>query len=241
MEHNQESAQQEVQTEIIGYEMDEVQKVALMAPMLKAMRDVVLKQELYDELESQIPNPHPTLSEEQVTEQLVYGLLAHVKYNLPMVEVVPIVNNGQAVNWCFDKFVNTDDFKKATEDMVTIDVNGSKVSHNVDVTDIDQVATIIQPLIERFNKDLKNSPVTYTKMNYFSIKVKDSLKYGEHMTNEHVFQAGCGCILHRYFDMEQAEALQLAIDGTAMKTVFEKYMAETVNAVVSKTEETTIH
>lgn len=240
MEQTQETVS-EVQTEIIGYEMDEAQKTALMAPMLKAMRDEVLKQELYDELESQIPNPHPTLSEEQVTEQLVYGLLAQVKYGLSMAEAVTIVNDGKAISWCFDKFVHTDDFKKATEDMVTINVNGNNVSHNIDVNDIYQVANVIQPLIDRFNKDLKNSPVCYTKMNYFTIKVKDSLKHGDHMTQDRVFQAGCGCILFLYYNVEQREALQLAIDGTAVKTVFEKFMAETVNAAVGKTEETIIH
>ena len=240
MEQTQETVS-EVQTEIIGYEMDETQKIALMAPMLKAMRDIVLQQNLYEKLESQIPNPHPSMNEEKVTEQIVYGLLAHVKYGLSLGEATIVVNEGQAVNWCFDKFVNTDDFKKATEDMVTINVDGNDVSHNIDVKDIYQVANVIQPLIERFNKDLKKSPVCYSKMNYFNIKVKNALKAGESMTAEHAFQAGCGCILHCYYNIDQAEALQLAIDGNAVNTAFEKYMTDTVNAAVGKTVETTVH
>lgn len=228
----------ETQTNVVpGYEMDEAQKAVLMAPLLKELREQVLNQELYEKLEGQIPNPHPSIPEDKLTEQIVFGLLAHVKYNLPLEECITIANDGQAVNWCFDKFFHSEDFKKVTESMHTLDGDGVSISHNVDTNDIAQIAQILRPLIIRFNKEAKKSVVLYQKLNYFTIKVKQSLTKHMPMTQKDGFQAGCGCILFKYYGMDQEEALQLAIKGEAAKTVFELYMKQEASKAITPAEE----
>ncbi len=220
------------------YSIDEGQKATLMAPMLKAMRAEVLKQELFDEIESQVPNPHPTLAEEKVTEQITFGMLAHVKYGLEVPECVTLVNDGQAVHWCFDRFFNSDDFKAATEQMNTIDMDGVSVSHNIDTDNLEQVARVIQPVIERFNKDLKNSPVVYAKANFFNIRMKqERQKQMASLTQADMFQAGCACILFRYYGVEQDTALQLALNAEAAKSVLEKHLKEAVTDKLSANKE----
>lgn len=228
-----------------GYEMDESQKAVLMAPMLKAMREEVLKQELFDQIETQVPNPHPVLSEEKTTEQITFGMLAHVKYGLPISECITIVNDGQAINWCFDKFFNSEDFKKATDAMSTIDVGGSSISHNVDTNDINQLAGIMEELINKFNKDLKNSPVVFQKMNYANIKAKKLLSYGQKMTGELMFQVGCAVMAWRYYEQDLDEGIELAMKGDSAKKCFELFMkataSEIIDDMVGKTEETVVH
>lgn len=217
--------QQEVQAE---YQMDHTAMINLMAPMVKSMRETILNQELYDSLDKIVPNPHPTLSDEQTGEMFVYGMLAHVKYGLTMDEAAAKIIDATAVKYCFDQFINSPDFKTATEGMNTVNVNGVDVVHNVDTDNPQAMAEIMKPLFERFNKELKNNPIIYSKLNYANIKAKQMLKYGERMDPLKGFNIGCAVCAWKFYGEDLQEGINRAMAGEQVKHLFHLFMKDTV-------------
>ncbi len=158
--------------EALKVEMPVAQKAILMAPVMKEMRDHLTNEDLFKTIETQVPNPHPTCDEKETLEQIMFGMLANVKYGQTIEDAIKLVNDGQAVDWCFDQFIKTDDFKNATENMTTITDEKVSISHNLDYENIAEVSEVIKPLIDRLNKDLKNSPVVFERMNSINIMVR---------------------------------------------------------------------
>lgn len=215
------------------YQMDHTAMINLMAPMVKGMRETILQQDLYDRLDAIVPNPHPTLTDEQTSEQFVYGMLAHVKYGLSLDEAAGKIIDGSAVKFCFDQFIKSPDFKQATDNMTTVNVNGVDVVHNVDTDNPQAMAEIMKPLFEKFNKELKNNPIVYSKLNYANIKAKQLLKYGERMDPLKGFNIGCAVCAWKFYDEDLQEGIARAMKGEQVKHLFHLFMRETVEQNVS--------
>lgn len=220
-------------------------KVSLMTNIINELNKELRNPVLFESINSQLLDPHPTLTEDEVIEQTVFALLANIKYGLSIDECAKLVNNGESINWCFDKFINTEDFEKAVDNLYTISIGDFKISHTVDINDNNQIASAMMSVIEVFNFELETNSVLSHKMSYAATEAKRLLNIDKDLPSDLMFNVGCAVIAWHYYKQDLDEGIALAIKNESAKKCFELFLmnsySEIINDVEGKTENTILH